>query len=141
MIVSLAWCLATILLAIAALHLFWAAGLRPSGAVIPERDGQPVFAPRRPITMFMALLFTLSAWVLLVRSGAILPPAVPVLPRLIRWATWGIAMIFVLRAVGEFHYVGFFKRGRTTRFARMDDRVYSPLALLLGMGSALIAAS
>ena len=141
MIVSLAWGLAAILVAIATLHLFWAAGGRLSAAAIAERDGRPLFAPRRLTTMFMALLFTLTAWVLLVRAGAILPPAIPALHRLIRWATWGIAIIFILRAVGEFHYVGFFKRARTTPFSRMDDRVYSPLALLLGIGCAIIAAS
>jgi hypothetical protein len=44
-----------------------------------------------------------------------------------------------LRALGEFRYIGFFKRVRGTPFARMDSRYYSPLALLLGVGTAILA--
>jgi hypothetical protein len=45
----------------------------------------------------------------------------------------------LLRAVGEFRYVGLFKRVRGTKFAVLDTFVYSPLCLLLGAGVALVA--
>ena len=32
----------------------------------------------------------------------------------------GFAVVFLARAVGDFRYVGFFKRVRGTRFARLD---------------------
>jgi hypothetical protein len=41
--------------------------------------------------------------------------------------------------VGEFKYVGFFKRVRGTRFATLDTLVYSPLCLLLAAGVAWVA--
>jgi hypothetical protein len=44
---------------------------------------------------------------------------------------------FVARALVPNRYVGFFKRLRSTRWARYDTRLYSPLFLLLG--SALLA--
>jgi hypothetical protein len=45
-----------------------------------------------------------------------------------------------VRAIGDFNYVGFFKRRRGTRFAHLDTRLYSPLALGLGLGTAIVAA-
>jgi hypothetical protein len=43
------------------------------------------------------------------------------------------------RAVGDFNYIGFFKRRRTTAFAGLDTRLYSPLALALGLGAGIVA--
>ena len=43
------------------------------------------------------------------------------------------------RAIGDFKYVGFFKRVRGSKFARMDTLVYSPLCLLLALGVARVA--
>jgi hypothetical protein len=43
------------------------------------------------------------------------------------------------RAVGDFRYVGFFKRVRDSRFATLDTRVYSPLCFVLAAGVAFIA--
>ena len=53
-----------------------------------------------------------------------------------RWVFYGnlaIGGIFLLRAVGDFRYVGFFKKVKNTAFARNDTRYYSPLCLLLGV--------
>ena len=44
---------------------------------------------------------------------------------------------FVLRAFVPTPWTGFFKRIRSTRWARFDTRLYSPLFLLLG--AALVA--
>ena len=48
-------------------------------------------------------------------------------------AGWVISAIFVLRAMGDFRYVGFFKRVRSSDFAANDTRYYSPLCLGIGM--------
>ena len=41
---------------------------------------------------------------------------------------------------GGWTYIGFFKRRRGTRFAHLDTLLYSPLALGLGVGTAIVAA-
>ena len=46
---------------------------------------------------------------------------------------WIIAGIFILRAIGDFRYVGFFKSVKQSAFARADSRYYSPLCLLIGV--------
>lgn len=48
-------------------------------------------------------------------------------------AGWLIAIIFLLRAMGDFNYVGFFKKVRETDFAINDSKYYSPLCLGLGL--------
>lgn len=138
--VLLGWCIAVALLAIAALHFFWAWGGRWGGvAAIPQRDGAPLFTPGRTVTLFMSLLFLLAACILLIRSGAVPWPFSSTPPRLVQWGSWTIAVLFLLRAAGDFRVVGFFKRVRNGRFALLDDRLYSPLALVIAIGSAFIA--
>jgi len=49
------------------------------------------------------------------------------------------AVVLIARAIGDFRYVGFFKRVRDTRFAHLDTRYFSPIALLLGAATAIVA--
>ncbi len=71
-----------------------------------------------------------------------------VIARALRWGTGfpaalidygliGTGAVFIARALVPNRYVGFFKTLRTTRWARWDTRLYSPLFLILGI--ALIA--
>jgi hypothetical protein len=55
-----------------------------------------------------------------------------------KWGIWVLAFIFTARAVGDFRYVGFFKKLKNTEFGRLDTRWYAPLCLWLGMTSAVI---
>ncbi|WP_205190355.1 DUF3995 domain-containing protein, partial [Burkholderia sp. LMG 13014] len=54
----------------------------------------------------------------------------------ITFAVVALALIFAVRAVGDFRYVGFFKRIRGSRFARMDTLYYSPLCAALSLSIA-----
>ena len=60
-------------------------------------------------------------------------------PLVLRWASFALALGLLARAIGEFKYVGFFKRIRGSRFATLDSFVFSPICLLLAVGVALIA--
>lgn len=51
----------------------------------------------------------------------------------------GLALGLLLRAVGDFRYVGFFKSVRDSRFATMDTWCYSPVCLALSIGVAYVA--
>ena len=50
-----------------------------------------------------------------------------------KYGLWIIAGIFILRAIGEFKYVGFFKKIKQTKFGQNDTNYYSPLCLLIGI--------
>lgn len=108
---------AVVLSALGAIHIYWAAGgALGKGAAVPTRDGQAVLHPTPFTTIVVAIgLFAMAALV----------------AAKIGWAIWIVSGVFLLRAVGDFRYVGFFKRIRDSRFARLDTRLYSPLCLLL----------
>jgi hypothetical protein len=45
----------------------------------------------------------------------------------LRCGVWGLALVFMLRAVGNLRTFGFFKTVTGTPFARWDTWLYSPL--------------
>jgi hypothetical protein len=49
-----------------------------------------------------------------------------------------IAALFLLRAIGDFKYVGFFKSVSQTDFARLDSLLFTPLCLLIAIAAFLI---
>jgi Protein of unknown function (DUF3995) len=55
------------------------------------------------------------------------------------WAMRSLVLIFGLRAVGDFHYVGFFKTVKGTLFAGLDTAYYSPLCLLLSIMALILS--
>ena len=122
---------------IAVVHIYWALGGRVarSGA-LPEVDGRPAFAPRSSMTLGVAAVLLLAALLLAITGGVVIAPV----PRnLARGLTAVLALVFIARAVGDFRLVGFFKRVRGTRFARLDSTIYAPLCLVLGLAAAWVA--
>ena len=130
--------LAFVLTFLSALHIYWAFGGRWGwGVAIPQVDGRPAFTPSRFATLLVALGLAAAAVLPLARTGA-LPIAVP--QWLSQWLAVFLALIFFIRAVGDFRLVGLFKRVRGTSFSIWDTRLFSPLCLLLAAGFARIAA-
>ena len=134
----LAWSLGLVIAALGVLHIAWAF-VGPRGDVssfVPERDGAPLFRPGRGASLGVALLL-LTAAALVLQKGGVLPLLGPA--PVVVLGNWTVATVFTARAIGEFHYLGFFKRVRDTRFAFWDTRLFSPLCLALGIGTAIIA--
>jgi len=126
----------TIIAFAAAFHLHWALGGRLGYSVsLPQRaDGIPVMAHRlpwwRPAAAGVVLGLVALALLLLAYAGHL---PLPLPRRLARVALLAIGAAFIARALVPNRYVGFFKSLRTTRWARFDTRLYSPLFLLLGL--------
>lgn len=119
-------------------HLYWAVGGGfGGGAVIPTvSGGERLFNP----SPFGAILV----------AAALFAAMLVVLGRLKIWGsfvpgwifysgTWVIALLFLLRAIGDFRYVGFFKSVTDTNFARLDTILFSPLCLLIAVIAFLIS--
>jgi hypothetical protein len=120
-----------ILSVIAALHMYWGmGGSLGKGVSIPERNGQPLFAPGARATFAVGCLLAFAAVLIAMRARLVPSGFLGSLPR---FATWGLVFIFAARAIGDFRYVGFFKRVRDTRFALFDTVFYSPLCCLLAL--------
>jgi hypothetical protein len=52
---------------------------------------------------------------------------------IITYGSWIIPSIFILRAIGDFKYVGFFKKIKNTEFGKTDSKLFSPLCLIIGL--------
>ena len=128
-----------VLFVLAALHVYWAVMGVAVGSAVPSRsDGTPLFRPSRATTMTVALALCVAGVIVLGRSGL----AVAWIPEsLFRIGIWGVALAFGARAIGEFRYVGLFKRERRSAFARLDTLVFTPLCAALAVGAAVIATS
>ena len=117
---------AAVFVFLAGMHFYWAAG-GGSGknAAIPEVDGVPTFKPLKRGTAAVGVVLLGTAAIVLLDVKLLLA---------------GAAVVLILRAVGDFRLVGFFKRVRGSKFARMDTLLYSPLCLALGAALAVLAA-
>jgi len=97
---------------------------------------KPLFVPSRNATITVGI-FLIPLATLVAGTGGILSPGLP--PVAVASCSYALALGLLARAVGEFKYVGFFKRVCGSRFATLDTFVYSPLCLLLAAGVALVA--
>jgi hypothetical protein len=114
--------------------LFPASGL---SSAVPSVSGKPLFMPSAKATLAVAAVLLLFACLVAAAAG-IIDVGLPV--RVLCWLCGALALGLLARAIGDFKYVGFFKRVRDSRFARLDSLLYSPLCLLLAIGVALVAA-
>lgn len=137
--------LAVAFASLSALHVFWAAGGRWGAAVaIPRRalggavSDRPAFTPRPAGTLLVALGLAAAAALVLAQAGAL---SLPLGARWIKGGTLALGVLFLLRAVGDFRYVGVFKSVRGTDFARYDTFLFIPLCVLLGGGAVWLALS
>jgi Protein of unknown function (DUF3995) len=128
-----------ILLLAAAIHVYWAAGGKAGRAAAVPTDGRAVIKPSPLGTGLVAAGLCVIAGLLAFRIGWLKLPGVADNNVLVQIAAWLIAAVFALRAIGDFRYVGFFKRIRDSKFARLDTLAYSPLcaalAVLIGIAA------
>jgi hypothetical protein len=129
--------LIVIFVLIGILHLYWAVGKRVGeSAVVPSVDGKPLFQPSRWATAGVAGALFCAAALVAIHSGIV---SVPAPDFLVVIGCWGLVAVFALRAIGDFRYLGFFKRVTDTRFARADTFVYSPPCAVLAAMAAAVA--
>lgn len=117
-------------------HFYWAfSGEANLNYVIPEIENKKAFEPTRFMTVIVALASLLAAFVVLGDIGVF---GLFEFQRIFRIGTWLIAILFLLRAIGDFKYVGFFKSIKNTKFAKWDKRLYSPLCLIISILTFLV---
>lgn len=123
------WISGMILLILSGFHFYWAAGgIKGKNRAIPEIQGKPAFQPGRLATVTVGILLFLAA---LFPIGLRMQAPLGIFHDLTKYGTVFLSFVFLLRAIGDFRLVGFFKRIRGTDFAKNDDVYYSPLCLIL----------
>ena len=132
---AIAVCVVFLLLALWHFYMAFNRTIGASGTV-PSVAGKPLFVPSTRATVAVGIVL-LSFAVLVATTARLFALG---LPRLVlTWLCYGLALGLLARAIGEFKYVGFFKRVRGSRFAKLDTLIYSPVCLLLSVGVALVA--
>ena len=119
-------------LIISIIHFYWVfGGLKGLNKALPtDEKGTRVLNPGKIETSFVGLGLLLFALYYSTRIGILEIE----LPKLIfDYSGWIISSIFILRAIGEFKYVGFFKKIKNTEFGKFDTKYFSILSLTIGV--------
>ncbi|MFK7948249.1 MAG: DUF3995 domain-containing protein [Saprospiraceae bacterium] len=112
-------------------HFYWAfSGNMMHEYVIPEINNEKLFSPSKLMTIAVGLGLLSFAFIILGHIGVF---ELLFLNNIFRYGTWLIALVFFARAIGDFKYVGFFKKIKDTKFAFWDTRIYAPLSLLISI--------
>jgi len=123
------WLLIGGLLFIAAIHAYWTVGgKRWLTAAIPVEDGRPAFLPTPAATFTISFGALLAAMVIPGSAGMYTDPQPEAL---YQWTPWVLAVIFGLRAMGDFRYMGLFRRIGQSRFATWDANFYTPFSIIM----------
>jgi hypothetical protein len=122
---------ALVLLSLALLHIYWAAGGKLGMAsAIPTLGGKPVINPSVWATLAVAAALAAAAAITFASTGALQPMA----PAwIVRSGLVVLTLVFAARCIGDFRLIGFTKQVHDTAFAQMDTFLYSPLCGLLAL--------
>ena len=118
-------------------HFYWLfGGIWGLEKVIPSKGDKAIsLSIPKLATLIVGLVLVLFGLFYLIKSGL-------VIVHIPNWVTnygyWFVPSIFILRAIGEFKYIGFFKKIKNTEFAKADSKIFSPLCLIIGIIGILI---
>ena len=128
---GLVWTVVAVFAALATLHFYWAlGGAAGSRAAVPQIGKAPAFNPSPTATIAVGVAL-LAAAATVAAAGGKFATALPYWMSMT--AALVLASILLIRAVGDFRLVGFFKTSREGRFAELDTMFYSPLCAALGL--------
>src|SRR5437762_4367155 len=137
MIILVSISLFLIFLFLSLIHFYWSAGGQwgKDAAIPSKKNNIKAISPGVLSTFIVGLGFLAFGIFILIKANLLHIP----IPLLIKKnGLWFIAIIFIIRAIGEFKYIGFFKKIRCTKFGEYDTMYYSPLSLLIGILSIIL---
>ena len=135
MILAAILSLVFVILAIIHFNWFFGGTYGFNEALPTKENGERVLNPGKIDSFIIGLGLLLFGLFYVFKLG-LLPISLP------NWVTsygsWIIPAIFLLRAMGDFKYIGFFKKVKNTLFARCDTKLFSPLCFVIGLFGFLI---
>ena len=128
-----------VLIFLGGIHFYWAVGGSWGiGAVLPtDENGNRKLNPKWFDSIIVGLALSFMSILYAIKSGILTATFLP--NWLLKYGLFVVSVIFLLRAIGDFRYVGFFKKIKITAFAQNDTKYFSPLCLFLGVVGLLIA--
>ena len=124
--------LSSIFILLGIVHLNWVFGGKFgfTESLPTKKSGERVLNPKRIDSAIVGTGLTLFGIFYIFKSGLV---DYYLSTSILMYGGWIIPGIFILRAIGEFQYVGFFKKIRTTNFGKLDTKFISPLCLVIGI--------
>jgi Protein of unknown function (DUF3995) len=121
-----------IFLFLSGIHFYWAFGGKwgKDIATPVNLKNEKIFTPGFISTLFVGFAL-LSFGLMNLSKTKLLKFNAPEI--IDNYLLWFIAFVFILRAIGEFKYVGFFKKIKHSKFGQADTQIYSPLCFLIGV--------
>ena len=124
--------LSLILIGLGIIHFNWVIGGKFgfSESLPTKENGERVLNPKKIDSAIVGIGLTACGIFYVLKSGLIeynLPEWIMI------YGSWIIPIVFLLRAIGEFKYIGFFKSVRKTDFGKLDTKLFSPLCLIIGI--------
>ena len=114
------------------IHFYWGLGGKwGANAAIPTKANKEKVMNPKLFECFVVAFGLLGFGLFILVKTKILSFYLP--NWLMKYGLWILSAIFILRAIGEFKYVGFFKKNRSTQFGQLDTKYYSPLCLAIGL--------
>lgn len=114
------------------IHVYWAFGGQWSADIVLPTDptGKKMLSPSPLMTAIVSNgLFAFAVYYMLMAGWVhFMVPS-----WLMTLAGWGIPTIFLVRAIGDFNYVGFFRKVKDTPFGIKDQQIFTPLCLLISV--------
>lgn len=129
--------LSLILIGLGMIHFNWVIGGKFgfTESLPTKENGERVLNPKKIDSAIVGIGLTVFGIFYIFKSGLIefnLPEWI------MKFVSWIIPLIFLLRAIGEFKYVGFFKSVKKTDFGKLDTKFFSPLCFIIGIFGILI---
>lgn len=120
-----------IFLMLSLLHFHWVFGGKwgLDTALPTTKSGEKTMNPKKAGTAVVGTVLLLFSIYFFVKTNTSFPMA----PLLSNYGGWTIIVIFFLRAIGDFKYIGFFKKIKNTPFGKMDTKYFSPLCLFIAI--------
>jgi len=114
------------------IHFYWASGGKIGiEKVIPEIDGNPAMTPGAIITIIVAIGLLGIALISYLLGHYELKQYE--YGEYIVYSGWALSLILIIRAIGDFKLVGFFKKVNSSEFSTYDTKYYSPFCLVTGV--------
>lgn len=140
MVTFLAWLLAGILFVLSTIHIYWLfGGTKGIKVAIPTKEKDQLFIPSHFATTVVAILLAIAGLVVLLIGKIVSISFIPQL--LINSAGWGLAIVFLGRTIGDFRWLGVFKKNKDTLFAKWDTQLFSPLCFIISVGVSVLLIS
>lgn len=118
-------------------HFYWFfGGTWGLNKVIPSKGDQASTLQIPKLATLVVALGLVSFGIMYLMKAGLVTFSVPTW--ILTYGYWFIPAIFILRAIGEFNYVGFFKKVKHSEFAKADTKIFAPLCLFIGVLGILI---